>query len=88
MLSIRYAEHIAKCLFHISLFLATLPCTCILIGIKTFDKMFNVIFHDVTYHAFELKFHSKQRNSDYLLHGRWEIGGSVGTANKKQVFFY
>ena len=27
--------------------------------IKTFDKMFNVIFHDVTYHAFELKFHSK-----------------------------
>ena len=44
MLSIRYAEHIGK---------------CILIGIKTFDKMFNVIFHDVTYHAFELKFHSK-----------------------------
>ena len=30
----------------------------------------------------------KQRNSDYLLHGRWELGGSVGTANKKQVFFY
>ena len=31
----------------------------------------------------------KQRNSDYLflLHGRWEIGGSVGTANKKQIFF-
>ena len=57
MLSIRYAEHIGKCFFHISLFFATLPC--ILIGIKTFDKMFNVIFHDVTYHAFELKFHSK-----------------------------
>ena len=54
MLSIRYAEHIAKCLFHISLYLATL--SCILIGIKTFDKMFNVIFHDV---RFELKFHSK-----------------------------
>ena len=56
-ISIRYAEHIAKCLFHISSYLATLPC--ILIVIKTFDKMFNVIFHDVTYHAFELKFHSK-----------------------------
>ena len=28
----------------------------------------------------------KQRNSDYLLHGRWEIGGSVGTANKKLFF--
>ena len=56
-LSIRYAEHIAKCLFHISLSLATL--SCILIGIKTSDKMFNVILHDVTYHAFELKFHSK-----------------------------
>ena len=57
MLSIRYAEHITKCLFHISLFLATLPC--ILIGIKIFDKMFNVIFHDATYHAFKFKFHSK-----------------------------
>ena len=34
-----------------------------------------------------LNFTPKQRNSDYLLHGRWEIGGSVGTANKKQVFF-
>ena len=34
-----------------------------------------------------LNFTPKQRNSDYLLYGRWEIGGSVGTANKKQVFF-
>ena len=41
---------------HLVIF-STLPC--ILIGIKTFDKMFNVIFHDVTYHAFELKCHSK-----------------------------
>ena len=57
---------------------------------KTFDKMFNVIFHDVTYiyiMHLSLNFTPKQRNSDYLLHGRWEIGGSVGTANKKQVFF-
>ena len=35
-----------------------------------------------------LNFTPKQRNSDYLLHGRRKIGGSVGTANKKQVFFY
>ena len=33
-----------------------------------------------------LNFTPKQRNSDYLLHGRWEIGGSVGTANKKFFF--
>ena len=31
-----------------------------------------------------LNFTPKQRNSDYLLHGRREIGGSVGTAS----FFY
>ena len=51
--------------------------------------MFSVIFHDVTYiMQLSLNFTPKQRNSDYLLHGRWEIGGSVGTPNKKQVFFY
>ena len=28
-----------------------------------------------------------QRNSEYLLRGRDNIGGSVGTANKKEVCF-